>query len=139
MTVAGRSPRQRERKPYPRPDGRGPIEARRYPAVTMKSNHGYPRPDGRGPIEAPAVLWTCRRGRGRPSIRDLTVAAPLKHPLGRIAVAESLRSGPAIRDLTVAAPLKQAACSTAAVPGNSYPRPDGRGPIEATRSSVTKQ
>ena len=39
----------------------------------------YPRPDGRGPIEAsPTTDWW---GRILPTIRDLTVAAPLKPEL----------------------------------------------------------
>ena len=36
----------------------------------------YPRPDGRGPIEA-RTSWTSTWG-SRSPIRDLTVAAPLK-------------------------------------------------------------
>ena len=36
---------------YPRPDGRGPIEAARC-RWGKTSSPRYPRPDGRGPIEA---------------------------------------------------------------------------------------
>ena len=109
----------------------------------------YPRPDGRGPIEAsfatnaPAICL---------AIRDLTVAAPLKHeggwwiaevwldgyprPDGRgpieaiVAIVVTPYCGP-IRDLTVAAPLKRAALQVGAARFGCYPRPDGRGPIEA--------
>ena len=84
---------------YPRPRGRGPIEA----SLTLAPARGafrYPRPRGRGPIEASLTLAPARgafryprpRGRGpiearmrgqwlRQSaltIRDLAVAAPLK-------------------------------------------------------------
>ena len=52
-------------------------------------------------------------------IRDLTVAAPLKP----IAFGVLAGWGLSIRDLTVAAPLKPL----------TYPRPNGRGPIEAGR------
>ena len=87
----------------------------------------YPRPDGRGPIEARRLptYWPSAFS----SIRDLTVAAPLK-PIARRA---SGRGSQTIRDLTVAAPLKPAppVCPTAL--RRSYPRPDGRGPIEARR------
>ena len=69
--------------------------------------HIYPRPDGRGPIEATmnssGMVQTARLRR---TIRDLTVAAPLKlHP--ELALYWPTQSG-------------------------AYPRPDGRGPIEAS-------
>ena len=59
---------------YPRPHGRGPIEA--LPVTSMLPIlFTYPRPHGRGPIEA----TNARTLRARTSaIRDLTVAAPLK-------------------------------------------------------------
>ena len=62
-----------------------------------------------------------------PSIRDLTVAAPLK--LGLTGDHVAFRRRP-IRDLTVAAPLKLGKPHRHGyVP--CYPRPNGRGPIEA--------
>ena len=91
----------------------------------VRSRTSYPRPDGRGPIEACAE---CLRACDEPlairdltvaaplklrndgvvqvrwlSIRDLTVAAPLKrHHLDRRPASDYTP----IRDLTVAAPLK---------------------------------
>ena len=62
---------------YPRPTGRGPIEAcpRR---AGLRATVPYPRPTGRGPIEASTCAGlTCASW----CIRDLLVAAPLKHDL----------------------------------------------------------
>ena len=136
---------------YPRPDGRGPIEAaarepmqpRTMPSIRdltvaaplkpqLPEPHApdrspYPRPDGRGPIEADPLRSP--RWSSQPSIRDLTVAAPLKREAGS--------AGPlpfaSIRDLTVAAPLKPRRPIHGLWQSSSmtYPRPDGRGPIEA--------
>ena len=61
----------------------------------------HPRPSGRGPIEALCSVSTCTAG--STPIRDLAVAAPLKH-------------------LIVDVPNKHA---------GRHPRPSGRGPIEA--------
>ena len=70
----------------------------------------YPRPDGRGPIEAL---------RKRPRKRAMYVP---------------------IRDLTVAAPLKPCVTRVRPTTGNllpmPYPRPDGRGPIEAVQQDA---
>src|SRR5581483_3526115 len=57
---------------FPRPDGRGPIEA--FTATSYESAlPGFPRPDGRGPIEAHPGLRAAGRaarvsatGRSRP-------------------------------------------------------------------------
>ena len=94
---------------YPRPDGRGPIEARQpadYPRGQGRYGHtfSYPRPDGRGPIEATPPSNTLSR---IPAIRDLTVAAPLKLGHGGL----GRRHTCPIRDLTVAAPLKRSQTS----------------------------
>ena len=68
------------------------------------------------------------------TIRDLTVAAPLKRGGHRRRVQPGVA---AIRDLTVAAPLKHwNRCHPDRLGGNNYPRPDGRGPIEATPSAA---
>ena len=113
----------------------------------------YPRPDGRGPIEARHRFQTPDQHRETLPIRDLTVAAPLKltqrhngrpadsypRPDGRGPI-EAVRSGSvtridasSIRDLTVAAPLKHPTLDNAVgVDVAIYPRPDGRGPIEAS-------
>ena len=45
--------------------------------------------------------------------------------------AQGSESASTIRDLTVAAPLKQPEGVSAGAVHDSYPRPDGRGPIEA--------
>ena len=95
------------------------------------STRGYPRPDGRGPIEALLSSIYARQTRLASTIRDLTVAAPLKRPTSLPGVIVTVT--PAIRDLTVAAPLKRRWSSGATVARRLrvYPRPDGRGPIEA--------
>ena len=62
---------------------------------------GYPRPDGRGPIEAPTSLSSPSVSCG--TIRDLTVAGPIE---ATSSGCQRTSSGGTIRDLTVAAPLK---------------------------------
>ena len=44
----------------------------------------YPRPDGRGPIEASSLTWYAPILETRWTIRDLTVAAPLKRDAMRL-------------------------------------------------------
>ena len=63
-----------------------------------------------------------------PLIRDLTVAAPLKQ---LSPVHQGLEDEASIRDLTVAAPLEACRRGVEVMP-NAYPRPHGRGPIEAS-------
>ena len=82
-------------------------------------------------------IWLPGRGqqdveRATP-IRDLTVAAPLK-PLMR----PGLPAGPAIRDLTVIEAHRRRARTAHRQPIRDltvYPRPHGRGPIEACLTS----
>ena len=63
----------------------------------------YPRPSGRGPIEALMPFQAKRNV--PPAIRDRQVAAPLKPEPGRGPLDAQTSS---IRDRQVAAPLKQA-------------------------------
>ena len=109
---------------YPRPDGRGPIEAR-CSQIHTHSPQNYPRPDGRGPIEA---RLSTRLGSG-------SLGYPRPDGRGPIEAASEQRRwrkrSPTIRDLTVAAPLKHGGLIALPASSRRYPRPDGRGPIEA--------
>src|SRR5579884_2715793 len=96
--------RPRSRAAFPRPIGRGPIEASRRDGVAAPVPVVFPRPIGRGPIEAPRRLDRASMAQGH--FRDRSVAAPLKHTL----------SGGRDR------------------PRAGFPRPIGRGPIEAVRT-----
>ena len=101
---------------YPRPDGRGPIEATFCNAEPGSPDATYPRPDGRGPIAV---------GAGTP-IRDLTVAAPLKQTT---VFAEPTQDYPRPDGRgPIEALLRAFSVRTSPT---RYPRPDGRGPIEA--------
>ena len=92
---------------------------------------GYPRPHGRGPIEAGDRTRTATRCPS--SIRVLTGAAPLKrYLLHRIDAVHF-----PIRVLTGAAPLKRHREAPSPFGGDVYPRPHGRGPIEAMPRLIT--
>ena len=72
-----RSPTARRRSGFPRPSGRGLIEA--HPANSRPSLRArFPRPSGRGLIEAGRSRRTHQRR--RPHFRGLRVAASLKQP-----------------------------------------------------------
>ena len=101
---------------YPRPRGRGPIEARYEPTHSAVSP-AYPRPRGRGPIEAgtgghlAGILACYPRPRGRGPIevttwRSCSTCYPRRGPLAQ----RGRQRGHDVR---------------------AYPRPRGRGPIEA--------
>ena len=118
--------RSRHRRPVWPTDGRGPIEGTgSRPWGSIRDLTVAAPLKRRVPVTERS--WSIRR-----AIRDLTVAAPLKQDVPsarhRLVVASP------IRDLTVAAPLKL--CRAVEVPVSrdrtwGYPRPDGRGPIEA--------
>ena len=111
---------------YPRPSGRGPIEAPSLAAKMMRPVASYPRPSGRGPIEA----W--RRYAGRPTTKGYprpSGRGPIEAPLSALLV--SLASPAPIRDRQVAAPLKPRTRRRLPSHTRCYPRPSGRGPIEA--------
>ena len=89
------------RRPYPRPTGRGPIEARSRRSRSSRSSC-YPRPTGRGPIEAaPCVAY----GNGAYPYPRPTGRGPIEAPRGERDGSVALL---AIRDRQVAAPLKRA-------------------------------
>ena len=140
---------------YPRPRGRGPIEAadaeprpvpsspirdlavaaplKRVRQVIYIANiRCYPRPRGRGPIEASGkrahetACPTYPRPRGRGPIE------------ARVPCLECAGPYP-IRDLAVAAPLKQGSEWLDVAWAIRYPRPRGRGPIEAKRSDCQRR
>src|SRR5579875_2787109 len=89
---------------FPRPIGRGPIEATALPWVLHGCADAFPRPIGRGPIEA--YHLAAGEAGTEPHFRDRSVAAPLKHT-----TAWRLGGG-----------------------WGQFPRPIGRGPIEASHS-----
>src|SRR5579884_2336007 len=133
---------------FPRPQGRGSIEAAPSPDRPWPSTRGFhdrkvvaplklwtaavrsmtfrfPRPQGRGSIEAaaPPTRDACTRG----CFHDRKVVAPLK-PFGRRPA-----RGPAgsFHDRKVVAPLKPQLCPTTLSSSPTFPRPQGRGSIEA--------
>src|SRR5690606_7039743 len=94
--------------------------------------HHYPRPDGRGSIEA-SLRW--RPPRWQDPIRGLMAAAPLKldDPVAGRAAER------AIRGLMAAAPLKLGLARVPRPDRAGYPRPDGRGSIEARPTRGTRR
>src|SRR5579875_2365415 len=86
---------------FPRPIGRGPIEATALPWVLHGCADAFPRPIGRGPIEASHSLANPRTS--TTDFRDRSVAAPLKLLVAR--PVEGSAEGN-FRDRSVAAPLK---------------------------------
>ena len=89
---------------FPRPRGRGPIEATDTRHDPLAAPYLFPRPTGRGPIEALS-----------------SVAASLRRPIG-FHVRQDV------------APLKQLGPPSSLPYSNTttFPRPTGRGPIEAS-------
>ena len=111
---------------YPRPSGRGFIEAPSRPRSSHAGQARYPRPSGRGFIEADGVcLGGHQDGAG---IRGLRAAASLKPDVKKCQT--GINAG--IRGLRAAASLKQSHLPMWTCWLAVYPRPSGRGFIEAT-------
>jgi hypothetical protein len=98
----------------------------------------FPRPIGRGPIEAIKLVRSNAAARTWRALdfRDQLVAAPLK--LEALPVLYVKRLAHYFRDQLVAAPLKRCGSSLATpkVSIEEFPRPIGRGPIEATPAGI---
>ena len=119
-------PTGRRGRRFPRPIGRGPIEA-----GSTARDRATPHWNFRDQlVAAPLKLRFRWQGSGRRRyFRDQLVAAPLKRS-GRLCRRQIVDD---FRDQLVAAPLKPPLEPAAELSAPLFPRPIGRGPIEAYR------
>ncbi len=112
--------------PYPRLSGRGSIEARLNGLSGIKARCFYPRPSGRGSIEAPTRLTLRKPPQGPIHVHQ--DVAPLKQTI--ISPGDLSGYNP-IHVHQDVAPLKRESRGHPAGRQAVYPRPSGRGSIEA--------